>query len=388
MTRTPKAASLNDLVRAEAGALGFGLVGVAHAEPSAHLDFYRDWLAAGRHGEMAYLGRADAVARRADLRGTLADVRSVIVVGLDYSSAEPEGMERDSSRGVIARYARGRDYHRVVKGKLLALARRIEEHAGRPLAARAYVDTGPILERDLARRAGLGWFGKSTMLIHPRRGSWFFLGVLLLDVGLDADEPFAADHCGSCARCLEACPTGALLGRDGRGAAVIDATRCISYLTIEQRGPIPRELRGAIANRIYGCDICQEVCPFNGPKLVQLTREPDFAPRPAHSYPALTELIAMDEEAWDRFSRGSAVRRAGRAGFLRNVAVALGNWRSEEAVPPLVRALGDAEPLVRGHAAWALGRIGSQPARAALGARLEIERDGSVREELELALAS
>jgi epoxyqueuosine reductase len=169
---------------------------------------------------------------------------------------------------------------------------------------------------------------------------------------------------------------------------VIDATRCISYLTIEQRGPIPRELRGAIANRIYGCDICQEVCPFNGPKLVQLTREPDFAPRPAHSYPALTELIAMDEEAWDRFSRGSAVRRAGRAGFLRNVAVALGNWRSEEAVPPLVRALGDAEPLVRGHAAWALGRIGSQPARAALGARLEIERDGYVREELELALAS
>jgi epoxyqueuosine reductase len=335
---------------------------------------------------MTYLSRADAVARRGDLRGTLARVRAVIVVGLDYRTPEAEGSECDPSRGVIARYARGRDYHRVLKRKLLALGRRLEEHAGRPVAARAYVDTGPILERDLARRAGLGWFGRSTMLIHPRRGSYFFLGVLLVDLELAADEPFDADHCGSCARCLEVCPTGALLGRDERGAPVIDATRCISYLTIEHRGPIPRALRGAMSNRIYGCDICQEVCPFNGPKLVQLAREPDFAPRPEMAYPALTELIGMDDAAWDRFSRGSAVRRAGRAGFLRNVAVALGNWGSEEAVPALTRALEDAEPLVRGHAAWSLGRVASDRARAALTTRLVVETDDYVREELALAL--
>jgi epoxyqueuosine reductase len=224
------------------------------------------------------------------------------------------------------------------------------------------------------------------MLIHPRRGSWLFLGALLLDLDLAPDEPFDGDHCGSCARCLGACPTGALLGRDEAGAPVMDATRCISYLTIEHRGPIPRALRAAIGNRIYGCDICQDVCPFNSPKFVQLTREPDFHPRLTMSSPALLDLIAMDEDAWDRFSRGSAVRRAGRAGLLRNVAVALGNWGSEEAVPALTRALDDAEPLVRGHAAWALGRVGSERARAALGARLGVELDDFVREELELAL--
>jgi epoxyqueuosine reductase len=377
---------LSERIREDARALGFALVGVARPDPSAHLDFYRGWLEAGRHGDMAYLARPDAVRRRADLRATLPSVRSVVVVGLDYRAEEPEGSAPDPARGVIARYARGRDYHRVLKAKLLRLAGRIEALAGFPVAARAYVDTGPILERDLARRAGLGWFGKSTMLIHPLRGSYFFLGVLLTDLELAADEPFESDHCGSCARCLVACPTGALLGRDERGAAVIDATRCISYLTIEQRGPIPRDLRPAIGNRIFGCDICQEVCPFNGAKFVQLTHEPDFAPRPQTSDPTLVELIAMDEAAWDRFSRGSAVRRSGRAGFLRNVAVALGNWGSERAVPALTRALGDTEPLVRGHAAWALGRVGSETARAALTARLAVETDGFVREELELAL--
>jgi epoxyqueuosine reductase len=383
----PAAPALHERIRDEASALGFALVGIARPDPSAHLEFYRGWLAAGRHGEMAYLARADAVERRADLKGTLPSVRSVIVVGLDYRVEESGGGEADPSRGVIARYARGRDYHRVLKDKLLRLARRIDEHAGRPVAARAYVDTGPILERDLARRAGLGWFGKSTMLIHPRRGSYFFLGVLLVDLELPIDDSFDADHCGSCARCLEACPTGALLGRDDRGAAVIDATRCISYLTIEQRGPIPRELRAALGNRIYGCDICQEVCPFNGPKFVQMTSEPDFAARPRMSNPALLELIGMDEDEWDRFSRGSAVRRAGRAGFLRSVAVALGNWGSERAVPALARALDDAEPLVRGHAAWALGRVGSEEARSALRGRLATELDAFVREELKLALS-
>jgi epoxyqueuosine reductase len=385
---TPPTDALGDRLRAEAAALGFGLCGVTRPEPSAHLGFYRAWLAAGRHGEMRYLDRPDAVERRADLTRTMPEVRSVVVVGLDYHAGgdEPDAAA-DPARGVIARYARGRDYHKVLKQKLLALAERVERCAGRPLRARAYVDTGPILERDLARRAGLGWFGRSTMLIHPRRGSWFFLGVLLLDLDLEPDAPFDAEHCGSCTRCVDACPTGALQGRDASGAAVIDATRCISYLTIESRGPIPRELRAALGSRIYGCDICQEVCPFNGGKFVPLTREPDLRPRPGTVAPALLDLIALDEGAWDAFTRGSPIRRAGRAGLLRNVAVALGNWGSDQAVPALTRALDDDEPLVRGHAAWALGRIGTKDARAALNARMEKERDGWVREELESALA-
>ena len=348
--------------------------------------FYRRWLNDGYNGEMDYLARPDAVARRGDLRGTMAPVRSVVVVGLDYLN-ETRGEEAsDASVGVVARYARGRDYHAVVKAKLVDLAERIQGFTERPLTSRAYVDTGPILERELAQRAGMGWFGRNTMLIHPRRGSWFFLGVLLLDVELEPDAPFPLDHCGSCTRCLDACPTGALLGRDDEGAPVMDARRCISYLTIEHRGAIPRELRGAIGNRIYGCDICQDVCPFNAPKLVEITREPDLQAREHVAGRLLIDLMEMDEIAWDDFSRGSALRRGKRAGFLRNVAVALGNWGSPAAVPALVRALGDGEPLVRGHAAWALGRVGGSEARDALTARLEVELDSSVRAELELEL--
>jgi epoxyqueuosine reductase len=348
--------------------------------------FYRRWLSDGHNGEMAYLARPDAVARRGDLSGTMAQVRSVVVVGLDYLN-EPRGEEpSDASVGVVARYARGRDYHVVVKAKLVGLAERIQALIKRPMTSRAYVDTGPILERELAHRAGMGWFGRNTMLIHPRRGSWFFLGALLLDVELEPDAPFQVDHCGSCTRCLDACPTGALLGRDDDGAPVMDARRCISYLTIEHRGAIPRELRGAIGNRIYGCDICQDVCPFNSAKLVEITREPDLEAREHVTGRQLIDLMEMDEAAWNDFSRGSALRRGKRAGFLRNVAVALGNWGSPAAVPALVRALGDGEPLVRGHAAWALGRVGGDEAHNALKARLEVELDSSVRAELESEL--
>jgi epoxyqueuosine reductase len=225
------------------------------------------------------------------------------------------------------------------------------------------------------------------MLIHPRRGSYFFLGTLLLELELEHDAPFTENRCGSCTACVEACPTGALLGRDEAGAPVIDATRCIAYLTIEQRGAIPRELRPLIGNRIFGCDICQEVCPWNGGKFVQLTRERDLLPREGMSGPELIRLMGMTEESWDRFSQGSPVRRAKRAGFLRNVAVALGNWGAAEAVMVLVRALGDEEPLVRGHAAWALGRIGTVEARAALAEHVRVEDDVWIREELKLALA-
>jgi epoxyqueuosine reductase len=396
----PSAARLVERVRAEARALGFSLVGVARPDPSDHIAFYRTWLAAERHGEMRYLARKDAVERRADLRRTMTSVRSVVVVGHEYFQEDPPGVSDDPSRGVIARYARGRDYHRVVKKKLQRLGRWLEGAAGdeapadggaaTPRRWRAYVDTGPILERDLARRAGLGWFGKNTMILNPRRGSYFFLGVLLTDVELQPDEPFRADHCGSCRACLDACPTGALLGRDDSGAPVMDATRCISYLTIEHRGPISPELRPLLGNRVYGCDICQEVCPWNV-RLASVAAEGDYAARmsweaewdrddddpegegpieaviPSTDGPALVDLMRMSEDEWDAYTRGSAMRRAGYAGLRRNVAIAIGNWLAgsdtpdPEAVGELVAALSDEDAAVAEAAAWALGRARRDP---------------------------
>ena len=420
---------LKELARDE----GFEMAGICSAEPSEHGDFLKGWLERGFHGEMEYLARADAVARRKDLSLTLPGARSVLVVAHSYDQPDPEGVPEDPSRGVIARYARGRDYHRVMKKKLVRVHRRLQEEAGREVSARAYVDTGPLLERELARRAGIGWFGKNTMILNPKRGSYFFLGALLLEEELEPDEPFRADHCGSCTACLDACPTGALLGRDESGAPVMDARLCISYLTIEHRGPIPRELRPLIGNRVYGCDICQEVCPFNV-KFSEPAAEPGYAARgpgerpvgvetaaevaldpvsaetqgrkdvrtgtpgsPAHpgtDGPPLTELLAMalSEEAWESFSRGSTIRRAGRAGFARNVCVAMGNWLAGDQRPDpvgvelLVRALSDSEPLVRGHAAWALRQVAWTDARPVLEASARSEEDPWVKEELALAL--
>ena len=379
--------ALSDVIRSAALELGFDAAGIAPVTPSEHAAFYRSWVAAGRHGSMSYLSRADAVRARTDPPAAWPGVRSAVVVALHYDTPASDANSDVCDAGIVARYARGRDYHKVMKSKLLALLTRVENIVGRELPlARAYVDTGPVLERELARRAGMGWFGRNTMLIHPRRGSYFFIGSLLLDFELSDDAPFEADHCGTCGNCVTACPTGALLGRDAAGAPVMDATRCISYLTIENRGPIPRELRARMGNRIFGCDICNEVCPWNGPKFVTLTREADFAPRIDAETARLASLMAMDESAFDVFSRGSPVRRAKRSGFLRNVAVALGNTRSPSAAPVLVHALADADPLIRGHAAWALGRIGTAAARAALESLLLTETDAFVVDEISAAL--
>lgn len=396
-------ASLSARLRDRARELGFDLVGLTPVRESEHGDFFLRWLAAGRHGEMAYLAREDAVAARLDPARAWPGVASVVVLGMNHYQ-EDDGAPADPSRGIISRYARGRDYHKIIKKKLLQLLAWLEGEVGRELPlARAYVDTGPVFERELARRAGLGWQGQNTMLIDPRRGSYFFLASLLVELELEYDEPFAENRCGSCSRCVEACPTGALLGWDDDGAPVIDATRCISYLTIEQRGAIPRELRPALGNRVFGCDICQEVCPFSR-KFSKPAAEPSFAARgpgeppfgvaplagdvwhPGTASPSLVDLMAMDEAAWESFSRGSPIRRAGRAGFLRNVAVALGNWGSQEAVPVLASALSDPEPLVRSHAAWALGCVGSAEARRVLAEHLAVESDSGVREEITSAL--
>jgi epoxyqueuosine reductase len=295
----------------------------------------------------------------------------------------------------VARYARNLDYHDLMKERLIALQEWIGAELT-PVGGRAYVDTGAVLERELASRAGLGWHGKNTMLIQPRRGSYYFLGVVLLDVELAYDEPFARDHCGTCSACLSACPTGALLGRDEAGAPRMDARRCISYLTIELKGPIPRELRPLIGNRVYGCDICQEVCPFNH-KFSTPTAEPAFVPRLGVDGVELTEMMSLTQEEFSSRFRGSPVKRAKRRGLLRNVAVALGNWGSPDAVPALTRALDDPEALVRGHAAWALGRIASgadcsAEVIASIGStlvrRLVSEEDPWVREEITGALSS
>jgi epoxyqueuosine reductase len=381
------AAALRERAREE----GFALAGIASVEPSDHMDFYRAWVEAGRHGEMAYLARPDALRRRADMRETMADVRSCLVVAHEYGAADPVGIPEDRSRAVIARYARGDDYHEVVIEKLERLLAWLDEHVEGGVRGRAYVDTGPLLERELAARAGLGWFGKNTMLINPTRGSWLFVGVLLLDVDLPADRPFTVERCGTCTACLDACPTGALLGRDERGAPVIDARRCISYLTIELRGSIPEQLRPAIGNRVFGCDICQEVCPWNA-RFARPTREPAYGARPELDGPTLIALadtlLGMDEAEFRRRFAGSPLLRAKRAGLLRNVCVGLANWGSEESLPALGRALHDESPLVRGHAAWALGRIGSVEARRALESASATERDAAVMEELAGALGA
>jgi epoxyqueuosine reductase len=387
---TPSHLTPSDLsrrIRERARELGFDAVGIAPLHSSAHADAYRRWVAAGMHGEMGYLARPDAVEKRVDPDLVVAGARSAVVVAKGYHPRDPEpDPATDPARAVFARYARHDDYHELLTPRLIALQEWISE-ALTPVRGRAYMDTGPVLERELAVRAGLGWQGRNTMLIQPQEGSYHFLGAVLLDVELEYDRPFELDHCGTCDACVVGCPTGALLGRDAQGAPVMDARRCISYLTIEQKGPIPRELRRLIGNRIYGCDICQEVCPWNAPKFVQITDEAAFQPREGVHGAALMELMGMDQVEFSRRFKGSPVKRAKRRGLLRNVAVALGNWGAPEAVPVLVQALEDDEPLIRGHAAWALGRIGAEGASQSLRWRLEVEEDAWVREELESALA-
>jgi epoxyqueuosine reductase len=382
-------AVLTDKMTAHALGLGFDLVGISPAAVSTEVARNQDWLDRGYHGGMGYLARPEAVARRADLARILPGVRSVVVVGANYHTvALPPELRDDPARGLVASYAWGDDYHDLLTPRLGQLAASIEAEVGQAVAHRAYVDTGPILERGLAARAGLGFVGKNTNLIHPRLGSWLFLGELLLAVELPPVVSVrgglrsnSEGTCGDCTRCLEACPTGALVE-----PYVLDARRCISYLTIELKGPIPRDLRPLMGNRVFGCDICQEVCPWNR-RFARPTVEAGFQARPEGMAPRLLDLLALDEEGFRRCFRGSPVKRAKRRGLLRNVAVALGNAGDPAAVPALVEALGDAEPLIRGHAAWALGRLGTREARRGLEVALGAEREAWVRGEIVHALS-
>jgi epoxyqueuosine reductase len=344
LTEAPSARELALLAKGHAYALGFDLVGITALGPVETAPAFDAWIEAGRAGTMAYLERG--AAKRHDTRLPLPGTTHAIVVGMDYGGKEPSGP--------VARYARGDDYHDVMESRLRELHRRLERDTGRAVHGKPYVDTGPLLERDLARRAGLGWFGKNTNLINPQRGSFFFLGALVVDLELATDAPFEADRCGTCTRCIEACPTQAITA-----PRELDARRCISYLTIELRGEIPVELREAIGELLYGCDICQEVCPWNERFATALAKDSPFQPRAAlagrDARTLARELLAMTQEEFSVAFRGSPMKRAKLHGLKRNAAVALGNSDGED-VDALTRARGDPEPLVREHSAWALAR--------------------------------
>jgi epoxyqueuosine reductase len=344
---TPDVASerLEMLIKARAYGIGFDLVGITTLGPADTIAAFDAWLERGYAGEMAYMERT--AAKRRDSRLPVEGAKTAIVVAMGYGGTEPSGP--------VARYARGDDYHDVMLERLTELQQWISAHVGTPVLGKAYVDAGPLLERDLARRAGLGWFGKNTMLINPRAGSFFFLGALLLDLELEPDAPFETDHCGNCRRCLDACPTGALVEPH-----VLDATRCVSYLTIELKGDIPEAVRGQIGALLYGCDICQEVCPWNQ-KFALPLREAAFRPRPAvagKAAPILArELLAMSDEEFRIVFKGSPMKRAKLRGLKRNASVVLGNVGTAENVDVLTLALDHPDPLVREHAAWALAHL-------------------------------
>jgi epoxyqueuosine reductase len=337
--------ALEERIKAQAFGLGFDLAGVTRLGPAETASAFDEWLARGYAGDMHYLPRA--AAKRRDTRLPVPGTASAIVVAMNYGGTSPSGP--------VARYARGDDYHDVLLARLRTLHNWIANEIGRPVQGKAYVDTGPLLERDLARRAGLGWFGKNTNLLNPEIGSFFFLGALLVDLELEPDQPFEADRCGTCTRCLDACPTTALVE-----PRVLDATRCISYLTIELKGEIPEELREPMGSLLYGCDICQDVCPWNVSFAREAT-EPAFAPREAvagkDSRTLAREILAMDEAAFRSTFKGSPMKRAKLRGLKRNAAVALGNIGDARDIEALAQAGDDPDPLVRQHAQWSLERI-------------------------------
>jgi len=344
---TPPASTPKDELIARAAALGFDSCRIAKAEAPRHAGEFRHWLQDGAAGEMQWMERG--AEKRCDLQQVLPGARSVIVVALNYwqgdNAAPCNAATQGAAKGKVARYAWGRDYHDLMLGKLEQLEAFLTELGG---TQKCYVDTGPVLERDHAAEAGTGWHGKSTMLIDPKLGTWFFLGEILTTLDLPADAPQAA-RCGSCTRCIAACPTGAITE-----AHRLDARRCISYLTIELKGSIPLELRPLIGDRIYGCDDCLAACPWN--RFAAVSSEAAFAAQPAVGM-RLREYLALDDAQFREMFRGSPIKRIKRRGFLRNVCVALGNVGDAGDLPALERAARDIEPLIAEHATWAIGEI-------------------------------
>ena len=339
--------SLTTALKQEAERLGFHLAGACPATRPPGVGRFLDWLAAGYAGEMHYL--SDRVEACQDPHRVLEGAQSILMLGMAYGGAAPRAPS--AGQGRVSRYAWGADYHAVIRARLRRLA---EFHLDLTPGARVrgVVDTAPLLEREFARMAGLGWIGKNTMLLNRQHGSWFYLAALLTTETLAHDDPHAHDHCGACRACLDACPTGALVAPHQ-----LDARKCISYLTIEHRGHVAAELREGLGDWLFGCDVCQEVCPWN--RRAKAGGDASFAPRSYLNPVELAELFALDEAAFGERFRKTALWRAKRRGLLRNAAIVLGNRRHDAALPALRKALGDPDPVVRAACAWALSRCGA-----------------------------
>ena len=343
--------SITQAVKNESRHLGFTLAGITTPELPPHVSAYENWLKLERHGSMNYLAGERARLCRRDPRLLLPECRSILMLAVRYPDPKTTGQdEEDGLSGRVAAYAWGRDYHLVLPERLEALSTFIEQLVGSPVPQRWYTDTGPIMERDLAQRAGLGWIGKNTCLINPKSGSYFLLAEILLGFVLEPDLPFTADRCGTCTRCIEACPTGCILPN-----RTLDARRCIAYLTIENKGEIPLDLRPQIGNRVFGCDVCQMVCPWN--RFAEKKYDQSLAPYLGLTKPDLCADLMLRPHGFNQRFKDSPVLRARRRGYLRNVAVALGNSKNPAGIPALEGALQDDEPLVRSHADWALKQI-------------------------------
>jgi epoxyqueuosine reductase len=346
VTPSPKQA-LTEHLRQHALSLGFTLCRFADCSPPPHAGFFHEWLEQGFHGEMQWLERNKE--KRTDPQLVLPGARSVVVLALNYWQPDPPADAHSPPKGRIARYAWGDDYHEVIEKKLVALDTEMRAAGG---IQKIYTDTGPVLERDYAALSGMGWHGKSTMLVHPKTGTFFFLAEALTTLELSPDPPMA-DHCGKCTRCITACPTQAI-----RAPHQLDARRCVSYLTIELKGAIPEELRPLIGDRIYGCDDCLDACPWN--RFARTASETAFAIRPFVHQLSLRDLLELDEDAFRTLFRKSPIKRIKRRGLMRNVCVALGNVGSPEDLPALRRAAASTEPLVSEHALWAIKQISSR----------------------------
>jgi epoxyqueuosine reductase len=350
------ASQIAAFIKKAATAVGFDASGIAPVRDFPDLGHFTEWISKGYAGEMKYMEARDESGqlKRASLRSAAPWARSVIVCAVNYNTEHPYSTNFTNPKsGWIARYAWGReDYHDSLLTKLRAIESQLKEFAQEEFTSRCYVDTGPLVERVYAKYAGLGWVGKNTCIINQKLGSWLFLGVILtsLELAGDADVP-APDRCGTCTRCIDACPTSALVG-----PYQLDATKCISYLTIEKRGEIPEELREGMGRHVFGCDICQDVCPWN--RKSPASAAPEFQPREGLVNPALAWLAEITEEEFRQKFRGSAILRTKRSGLRRNAIIAMGNSKNERFLPALEKLVTDEDPVVREHAHWAKKKLG------------------------------
>lgn len=370
---------LTKKIKQSAFDLGFDLVGITDASPPTSFSIYQDWIADGNHGQMNYLSSDRALSHRQDLQKVLPNCQSVIMLGKKITPSQFDS-EKKEAHGKVASYAWNLDYHDTLLPLLKKLSEQIQTFAQQPVNARYYTDTGPILERELASRAGLGWIGKNSMLINPDLGSFFLIAELLVDIELKPDEPFSKDHCGNCTKCIEACPTSCILPN-----RTIDSRRCLSYLTIELKEAIPCELRPYINDWIFGCDICQQVCPWN--KRSTPSTDPNFVAREGIAQPNLLNDLELTSEEFNKKFKGSPIKRTKRRGYLRNILIILGNKRNPKFLPLFEKILNtESETLIRQHAAWAIGQLDSQEALAKLSYALESEESSEVIEEIKLAI--